>query len=176
MEKTPYTQNFEVAGYSHNTVVNQYTGNIQVFSAILNQNFRFGIFNWENEIAYQKSSNATALPLPDLTLYSNLYIKFKIAKVLNLELGGDVRYFTKYNAPDYSPAIGQFVNQDRNSYVSIGNYPICNVYVNLLLKHFRFYIMGSHINSSMNGNAFWAPHYPINPMVIRFGLSWNFYN
>ena len=176
MEKTPYTQNFEVAGYSHNTVVNQYTGNIQVFSAILNQNFRFGIFNWENEIAYQKSSNATALPLPDLTLYSNLYIKFKIAKVLNLELGGDVRYFTKYNAPDYSPAIGQFVNQDRNSYVSIGNYPICNVYANLLLKHFRFYIMGSHINSSMNGNAFWAPHYPINPMVIRFGLSWNFYN
>lgn len=176
MEKTPYTQNFEVAGYSHNTVVNQYTGNIQVFSAILNQNFRFGIFNWENEIAYQKSSNSTALPLPDLTLYSNLYIKFKIAKVLNLELGGDVRYFTKYNAPDYSPAIGQFVNQDRNSYVSIGNYPICNVYANLLLKHFRFYIMGSHINSSMNGNAFWAPHYPINPMVIRFGLSWNFYN
>lgn len=176
MEKTPYTENFEVAGYSHNTVVNQYSGNIQVFSAILNQNFRFGIFNWENEIAYQKSSNATALPLPDLTLYSNLYIKFKIAKVLNLELGGDVRYFTKYYAPDYSPAIGQFVNQDRNSYVSIGNYPICNVYANLLLKHFRFYVMGSHINASMNGNAFWAPHYPINPMVIRFGLSWNFYN
>ena len=176
MEKTPYAENYETIGYSHNTVVNQYSGNIQVFSAILNQDFRFGIFNWENEIAYQKASNSAALPLPDLTLYSNLYIKFKIAKVLNLELGGDIRYFTKYYAPDYSPAIGHFVTQDRNSYVSIGNYPICNVYANLLLKHFRFYITGSHINASMNGNAFLAPHYPINPMVIRFGLSWNFYN
>lgn len=96
--------------------------------------------------------------------------------MLNLEIGGDVRYFTKYNAPDYSPAVGQFVNQDKDHYIAIGNYPIVNVYANLLLKHFRFYVTGSHVNAAMNGNAFWAPHYPINPMVIRFGLSWNFYN
>lgn len=176
MEKVPYAENFNIAGYSHNTIVRQNGGNIQVFSAILNQNFRFGIFNWENELAYQKSSNATALPLPDLSLYSNLYIKFKIAKVLNVELGGDVRYFTKYYAPDYSPAIGQFVNQNSETLIGIGNYPICNAYINLHLKHFRFYVMGSHLNASMNGNAFWAPHYPINPMTIRFGLSWNFFN
>ena len=176
MEMTPYMQDNQVKGWSHNTVVKQNKGNIQVFSAILNQDFRFGIFNWENEIAYQKSSNNAALPLPDLTLYSNLYVKFKIAKVLNLEIGGDVRYFTKYNAPDYSPAVGQFVNQDKDHYIAIGNYPIVNVYANLLLKHFRFYVTGSHVNAAMNGNAFWAPHYPINPMVIRFGLSWNFYN
>ena len=25
-------------------------------------------------------------------------------------------------------------------------------------------------------NYFLAPHYPINPRVLKFGLSWNFYD
>ena len=27
-----------------------------------------------------------------------------------------------------------------------------------------------------NGFAFWAPHYPIDPASLRFGISWNFYD
>ena len=26
------------------------------------------------------------------------------------------------------------------------------------------------------GNMFYAPHMPMNPMTITFGLSWNFFN
>ena len=91
----------ELAGYSNSVQVNQYGNSVQVFSAKLNQNFKFGIFNWENEIAYQKSSNEDILPLPALTAYSNIYLVFRIAKVLRVQLGADVRYFTEYYAPDY---------------------------------------------------------------------------
>lgn len=151
--------------------------NIQLISASLSKNFKLGILNWENEIIYQKSTNQEALPLPDFTAYSNLYLLFKIAKVLNVQFGGDVRYFTAYDAPTYHPVLGMYVNQDKNDQLKIGNYPIVNIYANFHLKHTRFYIMYSHLNySKEGGKSFLAPHYPINPGIIKLGLSWNFFN
>lgn len=175
-EKTPYlSEDEQTEGYSNAVAVRQKAGSIQVLSAILNQDFKLGILHWDNEIAYQKSSNADVLPLPDLSLYSNLYIVFRIAKVLRVELGGDVRYFTSYYAPDYAPSIGQFTTQAEQTRMKLGNYPVCNVYANLHLKHCRMYVMGSHVNAG-TGKYIFVPHYPINPLTIHFGLSWNFFN
>ena len=167
----------QFAGYSNRISVKQYGSSVQVFSARLNQNFKFGILHWDNEVAYQKTSNQDILPLPDLSAYSNLYIVFHIAKVLRVQLGGDVRYFTEYYAPDYAPIIQQFTVQSPETRMKLGNYPICNAYVNLFLKHCRFYVNVNHVNNGTgNKNAFLVPHYPINPMNIHFGLSWNFFN
>lgn len=151
--------------------------NLQVITATLGQDFRFGILNWENELTYQLSSDQDILPLPSLSVYSNLYLLFRIAKVLRTELGADVRYFTEYDAPSYSPVIGQFCVQDAAARVKLGNYPIVNAYVNFHLKNTRFYIMASHVNySAGSGRPYLVPHYPLNRMVLRLGLSWNFFN
>ena len=151
--------------------------NIQVLSANLKQDFTVGIFNLNTDITYQYSSNESVLPLPDLNLYANLFIKFRIAKVLDTELGADVRYFTKYYAPDYSPALGQFVQQNQADKVEIGDYPIASVYANFLLKQTRFYVKYYHVNEGLgNRNYFLVPHYPTNQGLLWFGLSWNFYN
>ena len=167
----------QFAGYSNRISVKQYGSSVQVFSARLNQNFKFGILHWDNEVAYQKTSNQDILPLPDLSAYSNLYIVFRIAKVLRVQLGGDVRYFTEYYAPDYAPIIQQFTVQSPETRMKLGNYPICNAYVNLFLKHCRFYVNVNHVkNGTGNKNAFLVPHNPINTMNIHFGLSWNFFN
>ena len=78
-------------------VPEQNSGNIQILSATLKQNFRAGIFHLDNEVTWQKSSNETVLPLPQISVYSNLYLLTKLAKkVLTVQLGADVRYFTKY--------------------------------------------------------------------------------
>ena len=165
------------AGYSNRVSVKQYGNSVQVFSAKLNQDFKLGILHWDNEVAYQKTSNADVLPLPELSLYSNLYIVFHYAKVLRVQLGADVRYFTEYYAPDYAPIIQQFTVQSPETHVKLGNYPICNAYINFFLKHCRFYVNVNHVNAgSFNKNAFLVPHYPINPLNIHFGLSWNFFN
>lgn len=162
--------------YLHNVTVEQDGGNIQVFSATLAQDFKFGPVHWENEVTYQKTSNADILPLPDVSLYTNLYLLFRIAKVLRVQLGGDMRYFTSYYAPDYAPSIGQFAIQDtRHQRTKIGNYPIVNVYANLHLKNCRIYASVNHVNKG-TGHSFWAPFYPIDPLTIHFGLSWNFFN
>ena len=44
----------------------QNSGSIQVLSASLNQDFKLGIFHLDNEVTWQKSSDQTVLPLPDL--------------------------------------------------------------------------------------------------------------
>ena len=157
--------------------VAQESDNIQVLTATLKQDFTLGIFNLNTEFTYQNSSNKSVLPLPAFNMYANLFIKFRIAKVLNTEIGADVRYFTEYYAPDYSPALGQFVQQNQKDKVAIGNYPIASVYANFLLKQTRFYVKYYHVNEGTgNRNYFLVPHYPTTQGVLWFGLSWNFYN
>ncbi|MBQ5511826.1 MAG: hypothetical protein IIT94_11995, partial [Prevotella sp.] len=55
--------------------------------------------------------------------------------------------------------------------------PIVDVYANFHLKHTRFFVMMSHVNAEIGDkNYFLVPHYPLNGRVLRFGLSWNFFN
>lgn len=160
---------------SNNVTPMQCSDNIQVVSANLRQYFKLGIFHWENDVTYQTCSHTDVLPLPTISLYTNLYLRFKIAKVLKTEFGVDMKYFTEFNAPDYSPVIGMFMNQNPLKKEKVGNYPLLSVYANFDLKRTRFYIMYHHFNQS-DGRYFWLPNYPMNPSSIRFGLSWNFYD
>ena len=181
-------QNYTYYGMSYNATtdgrtnmtagVYQESGNISVFTAQLYQNFRLGILNWENVITYQNSSNKDVLPLPTFNIFTNLYLKFRIAKVLNVELGADATFFSKYYAPDYCPAINQFaIQKNADSRVELGGYPFIDVYANMKLKKVRFFVMMTHVNNgSGNGMRFLAPHYPTNSNVLHLGVSWPFFN
>ena len=164
--------------YKNNVTVRQNPGSIQVFSAKLRQDFKFGILHLDNEIVYQKSSNNSVLPLPDLVLYHNLYIRAGLAKkVLTVELGADVRYFTQYYAPDYAPAIGQFYLQNPETKYKLGGYPLVNGYINLHLKRTRFFLMMYNlVQGTGERSYFFAPHYPLNPRGLKIGISWNFFD
>ena len=156
----------------------QESSNIHVMMAQLHQNFRLGPLNWENVITYQNSSNKDVLPLPTLNIFTNLYLKFKVAKVLGVELGADAIWFSKYEAPDYCPMINQFaIQKTPESRVELGGYPWVDVYANMVLKKVRFFVMMSHVNAdSGNRMRFLTPHYPTNSSVIHFGVSWVFFN
>jgi len=152
----------------------QFSGNIQVLAANLKKDFHFGKFALENNVVYQVSSKQDALPLPNLVLYHNLYYDDKWFNVLSVQLGANVRYHTEYYAPAYMPATGQFHSQ---STTKIGNYPVANVYANFHLKRTRFFIQYYHLNNKfMKGDYFSMPNYPINPAIVKTGISWNFYD
>ena len=152
----------------------QYGGNIQVVAANVKQDFHLGHFTLENNLVYQLSSQKNVLPLPDLTLFHNLYYHNILFKVLSFQLGANVRYHTAYYAPSYMPATGQFFTQTETK---IGNYPVMNVYLNCQLKRTRFFVEYYHVNQMfMNGAYFSMPNYPVNPAILKLGLSWNFYN
>jgi hypothetical protein len=161
--------------YFDNTGVKQEPASVQIMAATLNQKMKLGALHWDNQLAYQTSSNQDVITLPDLSLYSNLYLQFIVSKVLTVQLGGNAHYFTEYYSPTYEPVTQQFRVQKE---LKVGNYPIISGYVNCHLKYTRFFVEFYNLSASFIDppEYFSMPHYPLNPQVFRFGLSWDFNN
>ena len=158
--------------------INQHGGNINLLTAQLQQRFKLGPLNWENVLTYQNSSNKEVLPLPTFNIFTNLYLGFKIARVLSVELGACATYFTEYEAPDFCPQINQYaVQENPDSKVTLGEYPFIDVYANMHLKRARFFIMMNNVGGGIgNRKYFLTPHYPLDSSVMHIGVSWNFFN
>ena len=141
----------------------------------MKQKIKWGIFNLNLEAVYQKSSDSKVIPLPDLSAYAQMYLDFKIAKVLQVQFGVDCKYHTSYYAEAYQPATLSFHTQDE---VKVGNYPLMYVYANMKMKMVRFYVMYTHFNQGLFGgnNYFLMPNYPYNPAMLQFGLCVDFAN
>ena len=168
------SDNNVITGYEAD--IQQSSKNISLLTLALEQNFTLGVLNWENRITFQKSSAEDVLPVPSVNIWTNLYLKFKIARVLSVHFGGDMRFFTSYYAPEYVPQLSQFaVQQNEEVKTKIGNYPLINVYANFMLKRCRFFVMMSHVNAG-SGNYFYTPHHPLNSRIFRLGLSWTVFN
>lgn len=152
----------------------QHGSNIQVVSASLDQDFRLGILNWQNRLTWQKSTDSGVLPMPQLAVYSNLFILFKVA-TLHVQMGVDCDWYSRYYAYDYQPATATFHVQNKTE---VGNYPYMNAYVNMKLSKARFYVLFSHINQgSIGGKEYFSlPHYPMNPRRFLLGVSVDFTN
>ena len=160
--------------FDDNALPAQFAGNIQVLAANAKIDFHLGKFWLENNVVYQLSSQPTVLPLPNWTLYHNLYYNDLWFKVLTVQLGMNVRYHSAYFAPSYMPATSQFFTQQTTS---IGDYPVMNAYVNMHLKRARFFVEYYHLNQQfMKGAYFSMPNYPIDPANLKLGISWNFYD
>ncbi len=153
----------------------QHGGAIHVLSARLRQGLHFKAFNWDNSVTLQTSSNEDVLPLPKLAIYSNLYVRFTIARVLHVQMGVDGNYYTKYYAPGYNPATMTFHSQRD---LKCGDFAIMNLYANFKMKQARFFVAWTHFNQKISaGSAYFAmPHYPLNPARLQLGVSVNFVN
>ncbi len=157
----------------------QMEGNIQVFSADVQCDLTTPWVNLENHVVYQTSSSRE-IPVPMFTLYHNLYYHGTWFKALDAQVGVDMRYFTKYNAPIINPATGQFCVQAQGEELAVGNYPVLNVYANFYVRllHLKFFAQYSHFNYSFmrqSGDYLLMPYYPMQRDMFRAGLVWHFY-
>lgn len=151
----------------------QYSGIVTVLCARAEQDLAFGPLHWDNRVTYQKSSRQSVIPLPDLAVYSNLYVLFRLA-TLSVQAGIDCDWNTRYYAPAYQPATAAMANQQT---VKLGNYPFMNAYANMRLGRTRFYVMLSHMNQGLFGrNYFSVVDYPLNPRRLQLGVSVDFAN
>lgn len=150
-------------------------GSVQVLSVQIQQNFKWRALNWHNTLVYQKSSDESVIPLPEFAVYSNLFLNFRLARVMEIQMGVDMDYYTKYHAPGYQPSTMAFYNQ---SEVKCGNYPFMNAYANFKLSRARFFVLYSHLNQGLFGNDdyFSLPHYPLNPKRFQMGVIVDFSN
>ena len=149
-------------------------GSSNIMSIKLDQQLKGGIFHWDNQVVYQKSTDEIVVPLPALSVYSNMYIMGKIAKVLTFQLGVDAHFHTEYYTPGYEPLTMQFYNQREKEYK---NYLVATAYLNLHLKYTRFFVMMYNVTNEMGDFEPFSFHrYPVNPRILKLGLSWQFNN
>ena len=92
-----------------------------------------------------------------------------------MQLGFDVRYFTKYSAYGNMPATSMFYLQKEDA--EIGNYPYVDVFLNFKVKRTNFVVKYDHVNTDLlSSNYFMALHYPMQRRMLKFGISWTFYD
>ena len=157
------------------TIPEQTSKGITVLTGYLEKRFKLGNFYLNQKLVGQKGSEDKILPLPTFSIYSNNYYKNTFFKgALGLQVGFAVHYNTAFYAPDYMPSTGQFFLQNQKE---IGDYPKVDVYINFRIRRTRIFVMYEHMNASIGSkNYFVAPHYPLNPAMLKYGLIWTFYN
>jgi|WetSurMetagenome_2_1015567.scaffolds.fasta_scaffold00352_3 hypothetical protein len=157
----------------------QYSGALSVISLQLKKEFVVWKFHWDNTLLFQQSSNNDVLSLPLAAARTSLYFahlfRFPATKgELNVQAGGELFYYTSYNAYGYMPNTGRYYAQTDQE---TGDYPYVSAFLNLKLKRTRFFIMIDHLNSGFSGYDYYlVPGYPMNIRTFRYGLAWTFYN
>ncbi len=161
--------------FNDKAVPEQHANDIQLLQGNAILNFKFGPLYLQNKVVYQKASDNTALPLPEISSYNNLFFGFKMfKKVLTAQIGVDMYYHTAYYAPRYMPATGVFYLQKDQL---VGDYPLASLYGNFHLKTATFYFKYYHISKLfVDPNYFSMPNYPMYPDMLRMGISWNFFS
>ena len=160
--------------FDQNGLPQQHQGNVQILAANAHLDITTPWINLENNVIWQHSSDSI-IPLPTVTLYSNLYYHGVWFRAMEAQIGANVRFHTAYYAPLLCPATSQFCMQRTTL---VGNYPIINIYANFYVRllRLRFFAEYQHLNGHfMNPNYYSMPGYPMNPPVFRAGLAWHFY-
>ncbi len=155
-------------------IPNQTSKELLVLSAYLDKDFNYRNLHFRTRMLWQKVSDDAYLHLPTFSTFVSAYYKFIWSKVMFTQLGVDMRYNTEYYADAYAPSTGLFHLQNEQK---IGNYPYIDVYASLRLKRTRAFFKLMNIGSEfMDAKYFTTPHYPMNRMTFRFGVTWAFYD
>jgi len=148
---------------------------ISVTSLYLQKDFKLGAFHADNRLLFQISGNENIVPLPKISFNARWYAQVNLVKsVLTGQLGFDAYFYTKYYVPAYNPAVGLFHNQAEKK---VGSYPMVDVFVNFKWKRATIFVKLTHADQGLFSNEYFSTlHYPFNKRMVRFGVTWHFYN
>ncbi len=137
-------------------------------------------WNLYADLTLQQTDGSAPVKVPLLFTRNRIAYEGIFFKNLNLSTGLEFRYFTPFEAYNYSPLMGQFVPQDT---FKLKNLPDISAFFHFRIKSFTAFIRAENLNtvSLLNGfgfinNNFAAPHYPTQGLMIRFGVRWGFVN
>lgn len=153
----------------------EFGSNINLLKLSLKKDFHFGKFTFQNFIVYQKTDFKDVLRTPELYSFQSFFVHQDFYhKALQAEFGFDVRYYTKYAAPSYAPAIGQFYNASNLKY---DNYPIVDVWVRTNWKRANLFLRYDYVNRGLFSKGYYTVNdYPMPYSLAKFGVVWRFYD
>lgn len=137
-------------------------------------------WNWYTDVVVQQTDGSSPIKVPLVFTRNRIAFEGVFYKNLNLSTGIEIRYYTPYEAYNYSPVMGQFMPQDS---IKLRNLPDISAFLHFRIKSFTGFIRAENLNtiSFLNGFGFTnnnlaAPHYPTQGLMIRFGIKWGFVN
>ena len=152
----------------------QLSSDISMLKVSVGKNFSWRKWHFDDYLVYQKSDYEATLRTPDFYNYSSLYYKALLFSVLYSNIGIDVRYNSQYLAPSYAPGLGQFYN---GANVTFSSYPIAGVFLKGTLQHTNFFVMYDYVNQGLQSPGYYTVNrYPQSDRLLKFGVSWLFYN
>ena len=162
--------------YDGEGIVRQNTDPMSIISATLRKDFTLWKFHLDNRILFQYSSKADIVPLPMLALNLRYYLQFDVVKnVMQMQIGANGLYTTKWYAPAYNPVVGVFHNQHERQY---GNCPYIDAFVNVQWKRVSLFVKVVNVNMGWpckKADYFSADGYINTQRAFKFGISWPFW-
>jgi hypothetical protein len=140
-----------------------------------------GNWNWKTWVILQQRVGDGPVNVPLLSTRNQVGYDGTLGfRHLRISFGAEMRYFTAYKAPQYSPLIGQFVYQDVSN-VSLRR-PDISGYLHLRIKSFSAYVRAENLNTldptsgGFTKNNIPTFNYPYPGLQIRVGVFWSFVN
>ena len=157
-------------------IVRQNTTPMSVMTAELRKDFKLGNFHLDHKALFQLSSNEKVMPLPLFALNLRYYLQFDVVKgAMQMQIGANAWYTTKWYAPAYNPVLGVFHNQERFKY---GNCPYIDAFANIQWKRVSVFVKGENINMgwpNKKADYFTADGYIRTQRTVKFGITWPFW-
>lgn len=157
-------------------VVRQNADPMSVLSASVTKAFVLGPLHLDNRVLFQVSSNQDVVPVPTLAANARWYLQFDISHgVMQMQLGADAWYNTKYYSPAWNPAVGVFYNQKEEKY---NNGPVIDAFVNVQWKRACIFVKVENVGQGwpMDKFDYFSTHnYIRTQRALKFGIYWPFY-
>ncbi len=162
--------------YDNTGTVQQNSSPMSVMTAVLKKDFRIWKFHLDHQAMLQLSSDRNVLPLPLVALNFRYYLQFDVVKnVMQMQIGANGTYTTRWYAPAYNPVLGVFHNQNVREY---GNCPYIDAFVNIQWKKASIFIKAVNVNMgwpNKSADYFSAAGYIAPQRAIKFGITWPFW-
>ena len=170
--------NYKIQNYvflDRNTLPHQYEDFLNVNQLSLLKKFTFRKWHFDNIIIYQKTDKENILHLPELITDQSLYLEnvyFK--KALLMSLGVSANFNSSYYADAFMPANAMFFLQSEKK---TGGYLRLDLFINAKIKTARIFLKMENIADDIIKRSYYlTPHYPMPGRVLKFGISWRFFD
>lgn len=152
----------------------QETGDINMLKLSLGKRFTYKTYHLDAYVVYQKTDSKNTLRTPEVYTFNSIYKEQTFFKRLKTQIGFDIRYNTPFVASSYSPAASQFYNGDN---ITFGSKPVVDVWVKAGLRRANLFLKYDYVNQGLFSNGFYTVNrYPMPDRLLKFGVSWNFYD
>ncbi|RVU01964.1 hypothetical protein EOD41_08410 [Mucilaginibacter limnophilus] len=164
---------FTAAPGSKDAHPEQLSSPINLIKISLGKNLAWRRWHLDAYGVYQKTDYQSTLRTPEVYAYGSLYFASTWFKVLNNNLGVTVRYNTPYVAPSYAVGLGQFYNGPD---VTFSSYPVATAFFKTTLYSANIFVQYDYINQGLLSRGFYTVNrYPMQDALLKFGVSWTFY-